>query len=623
MAISQADYLKRCQAHVQASRKWREEEGYDKLWVRLINLYRGKHFETTSREDRIVVNIAFGTLNVIFPSISVNHPKITVNARDPEDYDRSVILETVVNYWWRHYDIKPHFRRAVKDYLTVGHGWIKTGYRFVEEEKERPQHEVEKEFGEKVAEVDDYAAANPHLSDSLPTDDELMASIPSTTQVVVEDRPYAERVSPFDMYVDPEAKDLSDAAWLAQRIIRPIEEVRSDSRYERSARKRVKPDVTVKKTWYRDQYVTDSTHKTDLERVTVWEYYNIKTNQMCVFAENGDEYLVKPQKMPYAFGQPFVMIRNYDVPDMFYPMGDLEAIEGLNLELDKLRSQAANARKRYARKFLARKEAFDAEGRRALTSDIDGEVAWVNDSVEALGEAIQPVAGSGETIPPEFFNQSSVIENDIDAVSGVSDFMRGSMPETRRTATEAAMIQDATNARAADKLAIIEASIGKVAENLVQLAQQYMTEESTVRIIGKNTGKPVWVPVQPEDIQGEYDFEVEGGSTQPQNETFRRQQALDLMNAAGPFIEMGVVDPASLFVHVLRDGFGIKDPERFLAQGPQPGGGAPSPFDPATPDPGTQSAAPPEEEQPPPGGTDAIPPELLAQLQGQVGAPVG
>jgi hypothetical protein len=34
------------------------------------------------------------------------------------------------------------------------------------------------------------------------------------------------------------------------------------------------------------------------------------------------------------------------------------------------------------------------------------------------------------------------------------------MPEIRRTATEAAIIQDAANARVSDKLAIVEKSIG-------------------------------------------------------------------------------------------------------------------------------------------------------------------
>jgi hypothetical protein len=49
--------------------------------------------------------------------------------------------------------------------------------------------------------------------------------------------------------------------------------------------------------------------------------------------------------------------------------------------------------------------------------------------------------------PPEFYNQSELISNDIDRVSGVSEYQRGSLPEIRRTATEAGIIQDAANAR--------------------------------------------------------------------------------------------------------------------------------------------------------------------------------
>ena len=90
-------------------------------------------------------------------------------------------------------------------------------------------------------------------------------------------------------------------------------------------------------------------------------------------AKDTDEFLVDPMPMPYAYGQPFVMLRNYDVPDHFYPMGDLEAIESLQLELDKTRSQLMNARKRYARKYLYHERSFGPEGREALESDDDGQ----------------------------------------------------------------------------------------------------------------------------------------------------------------------------------------------------------------------------------------------------------
>ena len=56
------------------------------------------------------------------------------------------------------------------------------------------------------------------------------------------------------------------------------------------------------------------------------------------------------------------------------------------------------------------------------------------------------------------------------------------MPETRRTATEASIIADAGNARAADKLAIVELSIGYVARRVLQVMQQFMTGEQMARV---------------------------------------------------------------------------------------------------------------------------------------------
>ena len=108
---------------LEASARWRDEMGYDSLWQRMIDLYRGKQFPrtTVTREDLIVVNLAFSTINVIAPSVSVNHPKIVVSATEQENADRAAFVEAVVNYLWRHHDYRKPFRRAVKDFLIVGH----------------------------------------------------------------------------------------------------------------------------------------------------------------------------------------------------------------------------------------------------------------------------------------------------------------------------------------------------------------------------------------------------------------------------------------------------------------------------------------------------------------------
>jgi hypothetical protein len=83
-------------------------------------------------------------------------------------------------------------------------------------------------------------------------------------------------------------------------------------------------------------------------------------------------------------------------------------------------------------------------------------------------------------------------------------------------------------------------------------------------VVGSNA-IPLWVKFDRDYIAGEFDFEVEGGSTQPVNESFRRQMALQMVDAMAPFVQAGVVDMGALARHVLQFGFGIKSPEAFLA----------------------------------------------------------
>ena len=61
----------------------------------------------------------------------------------------------------------------------------------------------------------------------------------------------------------------------------------------------------------------------------------------------------------------------------------------------------------------------------------------------------------------------------------------------------------------------------------MNLAQTYVTGEQVARVVGGNA-QQLWVPFTREDIAGEFDFEVEAGSTQPANESFKRQQAMQL-----------------------------------------------------------------------------------------------
>jgi hypothetical protein len=247
-----------------------------------------------------------------------------------------------------------------------------------------------------------------------------------------------------------------------------------------------------------------------------------------------------------------------------------------------------------------------------------------------INRVIIPMPSIGT--PPDFYNQSQMIEDDMDKVSGVSDYMRGAQADIRRTATEAAMIQDAANSRAQDKMSRIEGFLALIGERLIQLLQQYMTGEQVVRVVGTNA-MPVWVKYDKDYIAGEFDLEVEAGSTQPSNETFKRQSAMQMVDAMAPFVQAGVIDVPELAKYILQMGFGVKNPDQFInAQGPpEPGPlgqGAPPPDQGAPPEPAPpmqQAPAPsvpagpgPPPGAPPPGGgpdLGGLPPEMIQQLQ--------
>ena len=625
---SNVDKLKDYRSKVDYARRWRQRESYDNLWSRMINLYRGKQYRGKTITDRMLVNICFSTINTLAPAVSIGRPKILVSPRRPEDGDKAVVTEAIINYWWQHYDCQPEFQRSVKDYLILGHGWVKTGYRFVEEEK-----------------LDEIDLSADEAATKDPTGEV------ESTFIIREDRPFLERINPFDMYVDPNATSMNDMRWIAQCIRRPLKDVKNDTRYNYAARQDVNPNSygsiyagngvnnpggMALGSMNVDQYSTSA----DEAYADIYEYYNIDTGEMSIFADStGDKFLVKPVKMPYKFGHPFFMLRNYDIPGFFYPMGELEAIEPLQYELNETRTQMMNHRKRYSRKWLFKESAFDDFGRNALTSDEDNAIVPVKGD-ENLQNVVVPMPALIN--PPDFYNQSELITNDIDRVSGVSEYQRGTIPETTRTAREATIIADAGNARVAEKLVSIENSIAHCAANLIMLAQQYLTGEQTVRIVGSENA-PIWLTFDKDYISGEFDFMVEAGSTAPRNESFRRDMALQIVSALQPFAQAGIVNLPKLAEYVLGTGFGVKNPQAFLQEPPAPEGmeGMPPGMEGMPPGmegmpPGMEGmppegmeGIPPELQEalaqggqaPPPEAMEGMPPELLAAIQGQSQAP--
>jgi len=607
--------LKFARDEVNRSKRWRQSEDLEDSWRRFIDLYAGKHYDYKSGTDQLTVNLIFATVNVMGPAVAINYPKFTVSAQRPQEAPNAVITEEVLNYTWRTGKYQGEFRLGILDWLLCGHGWLKVGYKF---------HKAPE--SKKVESDTQDAGADEGVDDNDDVEGNVESEM-TVSQASDEDSPFVERISLFDMYVDPDARHPKEMRWIAQRTWRAVNDVKVDKRYSATNRARVAGSSQSR--WTRDggdgRYGGENAPSGDkpnpgaIQFAEIIEFYDIKRNEVMTFAmESGDDpsgFLIKPDEIPYALGHPFVMLRNYEVPDHFYPMGDVQQIESLQLELNETRNQMLNYRKKFRRAWLYAKDLFDRDGIAALESEEDNVMIPVMGDMNP-SNAISPVPAV--VTPPEFFDQSAMISNDLDRVSGVSDYQRGAQQAIKRTATEAAMIQDAANARAQDRLAKVETILSSVGERLIALMQQYMTGEKVARIT--SVASPAWVNYTNEYIQGKFDFSVAAGSTEPQNETFRRQSALQLVDASMPFLETGVANPVALYQHILSKGFGIKDttnfvvnpnppPEMQQAGPPPPMQGAPGGGPPPGPPPGL-----------PPGMPPGMPPDMAMGPSAQMGA---
>lgn len=555
-------YLQR----VEDAMKWRRDAKYDDKWAKIVKIYASQYEypELSGYDDVVAPNMLFSTANVIVPSIMVNYPKITVTARKPEDQEAAAVVEAMANYNWEHYNFQEEVRLAVKDFVVLGHGIVKVTWVLREEERELERDEWVGQVQQALEEVSEarMQAEMMGINVEFPSDDDVIAAVPTRQMVAVEDHANVERVSPFDVYIDPDATRLKDARWIAQRMYVPLKEAKDNSVWSAAARKRLKGAAMSDAKKEYDLLFTGEERGRDASFAVIWEYYDLTNKKMCVFSEGCDMFLLPPEDIPYVFGHPYVFGLNYIVPEKLYPIGDLESILPLQMELAFTRTQMVNDRKRFRRMYMYKPEMLGPDGLAALLSADDNAMIPI-DTDGSFGDALAPIATTA--LPPEFYNQTAMILDDINLVSGVTEYQRGQVAEVRRTATEAAMIQDMSNARSSDKLAIIEHMISEIAERCVQLAQEFLTTEQVAKIIGPD-GAATWLPYSREEVQGEFDFHVEAGSTQPMNETFRRQSAMQLLDVMAPFISAGVVDPARLAEHVLRNGFGIKDTQQFLVQ---------------------------------------------------------
>ena len=387
-------------------------------------------------------------------------------------------------------------------------------------------------------------------------------------QLVEEDEPYVEYVSPYDVFLPANARRMNTARWVAQRIRLPLSEVKANDLFDQTAVKDLKPDtgyldpLTLVQYEEREEALPEAfTH------VTLFEFYDMRSRTMCVFQLDGEKPLYEGPN-PHAHRYPpFVHMRNFNDGGMsFWSFGDLENIAGLQLMINEIMVAEINDLKRVGNKYFVNKKVLTPELSKALQDNKPDQVIPLDlPGNVGINEVLVPVQRLAT--PADNYIMEDKLQGYMQRILGVTDFQTGNIAAANRTpATAAAAVEGAATTRAIDKMANVEKASREVAIRMLGLCQQFLDSSKAVRIAGPNA--VTWLQVSEDDIEGEFFIDVEGGSTQAINPATRYRQGQEMITQIVPMLAQMGYDPEPALRAAI--GYMGMNPEHILVRPEMP-----------------------------------------------------
>lgn len=445
-------------------------------------------------------------------------PYITVNAESGTPKG-AALWEVALNYWWRELKTKEELEYEIIDKDLVGYAFHKVG----------------------------HSVNSSGSGDTLKVDDEKL---------------YSAWLGWRDVLWNVGAKrPPNDCLWMAQRIVKPLDDVKKKYPSARGLEGVPTPDVdkdTYKKSAYKD----------DIKVAVLWEIWDAQGKQILLLAEGlTDRFLEAPRPWPdYLDEFPFLMYWDFKGKDR--PMSAIAPWEPQILEEMVIMGSAINHAKRWNRQVFYNGGELDENAMDKYERGDDGAMIRVAGKVD--GESLRFV-DYGQ-LPTDFYLLMDRLQAIKRNVNGQPEFVQGGVTKTNtRTIGELQLMQQGVRGRQERKQDRLETHCENIARHMMAHLKANFDFDGMVKITGETPDKvlealgdhfdPVTKTVKftAQDIEGEYDVNIKSGSTLPLNKQNRTQmlemilQTVAAAAANGPMTQF----QATLIMELLRD-FEIK-----------------------------------------------------------------
>lgn len=403
-------------------------------------------------------------------------------------------------------------------------------------------------------------------------------NVDSRTGQVIDDRPTMEPWDAYSIWWDPTATTVDDCAYIVLESWKTRDEL-EQGRWNEDAGTGLWKDLDLlyasgddgqPASNAQNPMTTAGTYK---GKFRIWQVWRKQADGMRLTVMGNRKIMLKDGPGPFDMGCYPVTISN--------SRPDLDKIEGISESelIDHLQQAAWTVHN--LRMEQLKFSVMQGATVRSTVPDISALVmrpGWqfvVNDHDDVMFHSPPP-------LQPEAYKETEVILELMQYVTGINQYVSGSGSDPNQTATTASLFTAASSKLLAFKAGIIhQRTWQRTFEQWGMLTKQFLKRDMAIRIIGPDG--PQWFNVGPAEVNGDFDVRIQAGD-ESVIKAQERGDAVAVLNALFPYVQLGVVDPKELILRVAKT-FNVPNAEALIkplppapVAAPNGNGGAAEPF---------------------------------------------
>jgi len=476
----------------------------------------------TSEEWLTTLNIIDSITSIIVPSLYFKNPRSVVVPQKVESEDTAPIVGKTIDYYRKALDIEEINKKVIWDAYVLGYGVYKVGY----STKFGMDIEDEEAAKRKKKSLTDKTLESIGLKKKEPIEEPERKEIDLR---IVSENPFLEYVNPFDFLIDSRATSINNAMWVAHSFRKTVDSMKKNKKYKNTEHLQgMEPeDVTVN---------MSDLHMSSIEAfqtVYLWEihYRNDGEWYLLVLSKDGsDEWREHyHEKSIYKLGGfQFDMLTLKKHGHALYPRSDITKIKNLQDRITSTVDSILEQVDKYVPKIAFESGSLTEQGMNAL-------------EFGGIGALVECNKNPDEAMKELNFTQlkadlQALIDQLISLISVQTGLTRAQLTGLSQSgsATEATIEQGGQTLRISDMTGSVRKFINDQSSKLWKVIRQFVELEDLqlingIKGIDQETGLPKydWLigsgPLAAKMQEGEYDFDIEVGSTEKINMSVMRK----------------------------------------------------------------------------------------------------